>query len=80
MNNIPDNYIAAFPWSHDDGEATRTHIGMSLRDYFAAKAMQALIAKYDRIEFYEKLPAYAVANVTGAYAYADAMLAARGKA
>jgi len=53
--------------------------GMTLRDYFAAKALQSLIAKYDKVECEEggALPDYAKANVTGAYMYADAMLAER---
>ena len=50
--------------------------GMSLRDYFAAVAMQAIIAKTPLQEvpkdwyLYEK-------TAIGAYDYADAMLAAR---
>ncbi len=43
--------------------------GMTLRDYFAAKAMQALI---DNDGLFSEIP-------TQAYALADAMLAARGK-
>lgn len=39
MNNIP-----AFPWQIDNGETVRGHKGMTLRDYFAAKAMQGLLA------------------------------------
>ena len=57
MNNPP-----AFPdWTKD---------GMTLRDYFAAKAMQALI---DNDGLFSEIP-------TQAYALADAMLAAREKA
>ena len=44
--------------------------GMTLRDYFAAKAMQALI---DNDGLFSEIPAQA-------YALADAMLAAREKA
>ena len=44
--------------------------GMTLRDYFAAKAMQALI---DNDGLFSEIP-------TQAYALADAMLAAREKA
>ena len=40
MNNPP-----AFPSSVDDGETVKYMLGMSLRDYFAAKAMQGLYAK-----------------------------------
>jgi hypothetical protein len=62
MNNPP-----AFPVSAD----TKTFQGMSLRDYMAAKAMQAIISVHDNttLEF-----------VSGkAYQYADAMLKAREK-
>lgn len=48
--------------------------GMTLRDYFAAKAMQALISKYEGEDgSMETIP-------VDAYQYADAMLAARGAA
>lgn len=46
------------------------HNGMTLRDYMAAKAMQALI---DNDGLFSEIPAQA-------YALADAMLAAREKA
>ena len=36
INELP----TAFPWTHKDITCT----GMTLRDYFAAKAMQAIIA------------------------------------
>lgn len=35
---------SAFPWQIDNGETVRGHKGMDLRDYFAAKAMQGLLA------------------------------------
>jgi hypothetical protein len=55
----------AFPNPH------RTDItGMSLRDYFAAKAMQGLLAS----DVYAPMDSFA----TRAYAIADAMLKARG--
>lgn len=44
---------------------------MTLRDYFAAKAMQGLIERYDC-----ELPSEVAAE---SYDYADAMLEARGK-
>lgn len=46
--------------------------GMTLRDYFAAKAMQAIVRPGG-----DGTPAYCVAG--RAYAFADAMLAARDK-
>ena len=59
--------------------------GMSLRDYFAAKAMQVLLDNVAKVKDYANLPAGApvgelmgVADVTtDAYAVADAMLRAR---
>ena len=58
----------AFPT--DRGEFSSAHEGMSLRDYFAAKAMQGLLAGS-----YSALPAPGVAEWS--YKQADAMLAAR---
>lgn len=50
------------------------HAGMTLRDYFAAKAMQGAIASSsDKLDFGPDLGA------TWAYQVADAMLAAREK-
>jgi hypothetical protein len=40
MKNEP-----AFPFCVDNGETVKYHTGMTLRDYFAAKAMQAFIVK-----------------------------------
>lgn len=54
--------------------------GMSLRDYFAAKAMQGLMAVYwDMVEEYESPQALLKCQVETAYEYADAMLAEREK-
>lgn len=63
--------------------------GMSLRDYFAAKAMQGIVGSIDSEEGYTRL--VEVAHLNGcervsewiakdAYKQADAMLVARGKA
>ena len=60
MNQEPPT---AFPWTHDNMTCT----GMTLRDYFAAKAMQALI---DNDCLFVEIP-------TQAYAIADAMMKAR---
>ena len=35
---------SAFPWTADDGEKIRGEKGMTLRDYFAAKAMQSFLS------------------------------------
>jgi hypothetical protein len=37
-------HTAAFPWSVDDGERIKGEKGMTLRDYFAAKAMQGMLS------------------------------------
>jgi len=60
--------LKAFP--HTFPETTHVEWGMDLRDYFAAKAMQAFVAKFD-IE----VPEYKIAEA--AYWMADEMLAAR---
>jgi len=65
MNNPP-----AFPQYITSNNGAYVYGGMTLRDYFAAKAMQALI---DNDGLFSEIP-------TQAYALADAMLAAREKA
>lgn len=46
MSDI-DNGGPAFPGTDTDehGQPYSTHLGMSLRDYFVAKAMQALLTR-----------------------------------
>lgn len=63
---------AAFPTPWAGGEATEG--GMTLRDYFAAKAMQAII-EADGIQYASATAALA----KWAYEQADAMLAARSE-
>lgn len=71
----------AFPVPLNPGQSYQGHApcdGMTLRDYFAAKAMQGLLAGCPddpalRLEMNPKRWAFA------AYAMADAMLAARGE-
>jgi len=55
----------AFPWTHDDLTCT----GMTLRDYFAAKAIQGLLAS----DVHAPMKAFA----TKAYEMADLMMRAR---
>ena len=77
MNDTTNNGGPAFPDSYytDDGEWAKRD-GMTLRDYFAAKAMQAYFTDpnvgfgSDVIE----------AGSQAAYRIADAMLKARGQA
>ena len=55
------------------GQTNDCNEGMTLRDYFAAKAMQALInAKGEPIDRLDEVPEYA-------YQIADAMIAARAR-
>jgi hypothetical protein len=67
-----DDGGTAFP----EGDVTNGGVmgGMSMRDYFAAKAMQGLIASNDDEagDRVEEIPAYA-------YAIADSMLKERAK-
>lgn len=70
-----DNSGPAFP--HPGGASDYTvqvsHMGMSLREWFAGRAMQALVANNVRPrDSYETM-------AKGAYAMADAMIAERGK-
>jgi hypothetical protein len=68
MNNPP-----AFPYSFPDGKQDNYHAayGMTLRDYFAAKAMQGICASGPSLEWSsDRLAAEA-------YDLADAMLKAR---
>ena len=62
MNETP----TAFPWTHGDLTCT----GMTLRDYFAAKAMQAMVSVPDVDMSHDDYADWA-------YRQADAMLKAR---
>lgn len=69
-----DNGGPAFPHTEltSIGEVFHDHLGASIRDYFAAKAMQGILSNPDR-DYYNKDLA------EGAYEIADAMIAARGE-
>lgn len=69
-----DNGGPAFPWCGNLNECPTINLGMSLRDYFAAKAASALISK-SSLRTDEMITAVAVAS----YGIADAMLAERAK-
>ena len=75
----------AFPVSWDiDGDLN----GMSLRDWFAGRAMQGIVSSIDSEDNYLRLRNHAMADgltvsqwiARDAYKQADAMLAARGGA
>lgn len=71
MNNPP-----AFPATADLGDRVRVYKGMTLRDYFAAKAMQGFLAYATPKGIYAP-PDDELANAS--YQLADAMLKARGE-
>lgn len=75
MNDTTNNGGPAFPheFKYGDGSVQRCE-GMTLRDYFAAKAMQSYLLDKDRDSFTFEQWANA------AYEMADAMLKARGQA
>ena len=61
----------AFPWAHGDMTCT----GMTLRDYFAAKAMQGLLAaQTEEWNIYD----HNYEMAAEAYRVADEMIIARG--
>lgn len=74
--------MKAFPTNIDistGGDGFRTHYGMDLRDYFAAKAMQADISNYSDSHQFGK-DFWTTENVAErAYNMADAMMKAREK-
>ncbi|MEX3933320.1 hypothetical protein AB4Y32_16205 [Paraburkholderia phymatum] len=68
----------AFPWCGDLNETPYINLGVTVRDYFAAKAMQAIVSA--TVEADGSMTAHAVDCATdGAYFIADAMLRAREK-
>lgn len=74
MNKNTYESEPAFPQTKQVGDMTTTQGGMTLRDYFAAKAMEAIIHRCDS-------PGQTTNKTVArnAYWYADAMLAERGK-
>jgi hypothetical protein len=67
--------MKAFPTTTDNGHAENQD-GMNLRDYFAAKALQGLIAGC----YAGNNAGFTVeGNVFAAYEYADAMMKARDR-
>ena len=72
MSEIKDGG-PAFP--HDDGAKQWERTGMTLRDYFAAKALQGAIHHRGFATVADNRDL----DAKDAYAYADAMLRARGE-
>ena len=84
MSAQPEGGGPAFPQMCADAlDVGMVHAGMSLRDYFAAKAMQGFIASadYQHPMLGQRNGRYFEQWIAGAaYDYADAMLAEREKA
>ena len=73
INELPT--ATAFPWT----QGGITCMGMTLRDYFAARAMQADMSTYSEDLIYEQIEWFE-ARAKQWYAVADAMIKARGQA
>ena len=68
---------SAFPWTADDGQKIQGERGMTLRDYFAAKAMQGFLDQLIKQGWHsDDLETVAEAS----YRMADAMMEARNVA
>ncbi|WP_286936166.1 hypothetical protein [Achromobacter sp. UBA4530] len=76
MNKIDDGG-PAFPFVEPDTMVS-VAIGMSLRDYFAAKAMHGWLSSYGPGDKHPVAAGDADSVAQRAYAMADAMLATRG--
>ncbi len=78
MNNSPAFPIHRIPRQdeHNHG-ALITERGMTLRDYFAAKAMQGILANPEFVKVLGNASAKAINISAMAYDQADAMLEAR---
>lgn len=68
----------AFPWCGDLNDCPTINLGMSLRDYFAAKAMPCAFNEFDVMDCGDYHHQHELVAEL-AYAMADAMLAERAK-
>ncbi|HHH0392623.1 TPA: hypothetical protein ACPZNN_004505 [Yersinia enterocolitica] len=66
----------AFPWCGDLNDTPHIGLGMTLHDYFSAKAMAAIISNPSLIDDLGQLHVYWV--ISHSRAVADAMIKARG--
>lgn len=71
MSTSINDFGPAFPLISEDHRAIR-HLGMSLRDYFAAAALQGMLSDPNNCTALQE-------NAMYAYRFADAMLAEREK-
>lgn len=82
MKDQPAFPIPGETWNYGDGTFTDApHLGMTMRDYFAVRAMQSMMGTLWMAAVNKKLPIKdSLKDITSlSYAIADAMLAARGK-
>jgi hypothetical protein len=70
----------AFPWCGDLNDCPTINLGMTLRDYFAAKAMDAVISDWLNTGDFFQDPDIAEVIARDCYIVADAMLKARDQA
>lgn len=73
----PEDQLSAFPWVCDDLRVVAK--GMTMRDYFAAKAMQTLIEIYLSDSTIETPDDRRKEVSIAAYKQADAMMKARNQ-
>ena len=78
MSTTHDDGGPAYPVAYEHSDATCEQHGMSLRDYFAAKAMQGMWASDQPGYECSGKPDALMDRAITAYAQADAMLKARG--
>ena len=74
--NKPQNPLA-FP--QDANACLDEYRGMTLRDYFAAKAMQGIISVYDKRAGFDTMEKESIHLAKTSYEIADAMLKEREK-
>jgi hypothetical protein len=76
---MKDKNTPAFPFVAEDDTGMMINMGMSLRDYFAAKAMQGLIAHEQKASHLSgaNIGDFDVRVAFAAFRYADAMMKAR---
>jgi hypothetical protein len=70
------NKERAFPWCGDLNDCPTMNLGMTLRDYFAAKAMQSILSS-DKYVGLIGVNRYEQRTSEDAYKMADAMMKAR---
>jgi hypothetical protein len=69
----------AFPSAFIGDANIHAHDGMTLRDYFAAKAMASLVTKQETAQAWKQDGDYGTYVAELSYGMADAMIAARNK-